>query len=108
MGRIYAKADDWIAHQKGVKAAVHAKGRETEAAAKAFLEPHHRSGDAHIEARKEDTDYVIELVATGDGNTTGQAAVLSIEFGRSGYTTKSGAHVGPAEGLHVLRRAAGI
>lgn len=103
MGRVYAKANDWIAHQKGVKAAVHAKGREVEAAAHALLAPHRRTGEAHIEAHKEDTDYVIELVTPG-----GNIAALSIEFGRAGYTTKSGAQIGPAEGLHVLRRAAGI
>jgi hypothetical protein len=109
MAKVYKRANDWIAHQKGVKAMVHAKGREVEATAKAFLEPHRSSGDAHIEAHKEDTDYVVELVAHGTGKKySAQAAVLAIEYGRAGYTTKSGAQIGPAEGLHVLRRAAGI
>lgn len=103
MGTIYPKCDDWIAHGRGVKAAVHAKGREVEATARALLAPHRRTGDAHIEGHKEDTDYVIELVTHG-----GNIAALSIEYGRAGYTTDSGAHVGPAEGLHVLRRSAGI
>jgi hypothetical protein len=44
------------------------------------------------------TDYLVSLV---------DPAALSIEFGRAGYTTKGGGHVGPMEGLHILRRAAG-
>jgi hypothetical protein len=96
---VYKGMDAKIAHMAGVKAAVHAKGREIEARANVFLAPHRRTGQAHIEGDVEDTDYVVSLV---------DPAALSIEFGRGGYTTKSGAQIGPAEGLHVLRRAAGI
>lgn len=96
---VYANIDARIAHLPGVKAAVHAKGREFETTAKALLASHRRTGEARIEGHKEDTDYVVSLV---------DPAALSIEAGRGGYTTKSGAKVGPMEGLHVLRRSAGI
>jgi hypothetical protein len=96
---VYPGVDAKLAHLPSVKAAVHAKGREIEARANTFLAPHHRTGEAHIEGEVQDTDYVVSLV---------DPAALSIEFGRGGYTTKSGAQIGPAEGLHVLRRAAGI
>jgi hypothetical protein len=95
---VYRGVDAKVAHMAGVKAAVHANGREIEARAQAFLASHHRTGEAHIEGDVQGTDYLVSLV---------DPAALSIEFGRAGYTTKGGGHVGPMEGLHILRRAAG-
>jgi hypothetical protein len=99
MGEVYPATDAKMAHLPGVKAAVHAKGREIQSTAQSLLASHRHTGAARIDGETQDTDYVIYLV---------DPAALSIEFGRSGYTTKRGGHVGPMEGLHVLRRAAGI
>jgi hypothetical protein len=96
---VYPGVDAKMAHLPGVKAAVHAKGREIEA--RRTCSWRRTTAPARRTSR-----------ATSRTPTTwcpwSTLRPLSIEFGRGGYTTKSGAQIGPAEGLHVLRRAAGI
>lgn len=87
--------DSIVAHMTGVKAAVHADGRQREGRAKARLAGHRETGAAKVEGHKEDTDYVVSLV---------DPAALSIEYGRSAFTREDGRKVGPMEGLRILGR----
>jgi hypothetical protein len=96
MADVAKNLDRAIAHAPEVKRAVLAVGRAVEARARARLAGHRRTGAARIEAHREDTDYVIELV---------DDAALSIEFGRSAYTRDDGVEVGAAEPLSILRGA---
>lgn len=64
--------------------------------ARTALAGHRRTGSAKIEVKHGPVDSLVSLV---------DPAVLSIEFGRGGFTRDDGHYVGPAEGLHILGRS---
>jgi hypothetical protein len=88
-----------LSHLPGVKAAVREKGRAVETTAKALFGPHDRPGGHAITGESQDPDYLVILEGPAPG---------AVEFGREGYTRPDGAHIGPAQGLHVLGRAADL
>ncbi|WP_405057051.1 DUF5403 family protein [Kribbella sp. NBC_01505] len=69
--------------------------------AQSLLVEHRHDGDAQIETAHGDIDHFVIL-----SDERGQAAALSIEFGREAGETKDGRKVTHMEGLHVLGRAA--
>lgn len=99
MAQVYPGTDDYVAHMRGVKAAVHKHGRGVEARAKALLAAHRSEGVAKIKGETQNTDYLVSLV---------DDAALSIEYGREGFTREDGVYVGPMVGLRILGRAADI
>lgn len=89
-----------MAHLPGVKAEVRAAGEAIAARARTNLAAHQAEGEARIETRREDTDFLVELV---------DPAALSIEAGRGAFdqTRPDGStrEIGPADPLNILRGA---
>ncbi len=69
--------------------------------AEAILAEHHHDGDAYIDIEDGRVDWYVVL-----SDERGQAAALSIEFGREGHRNDDGELVGQMDGLHILGRAA--
>lgn len=103
MATIRADIASVIAHMSGVKASVHAEGREVQSRADSAFAAHNRPGGHEIVGEKQDTDYLVSLVGP---------VPLVIEFGREGFTQQrpdgSTIEVGPMQGLHILGKAAGL
>ena len=88
-----------LSHLPGVKEAVRAQGSQIKEKAAALFGPHDNPGGHEIKGEFVTTDYLIILEGPAPG---------AVEFGREGYTRSDGAHIGPAQGLHVLGRAADL
>jgi hypothetical protein len=84
-----------VASLPGVKVARRAAAEALGQEARANLRAHRETGASRIVVRHRTRDSFVELV---------DAAALSIEFGRGGYTRRDGKRIGPAEGLHILGR----
>ena len=67
--------------------------------AAALFGPHDNPGGHEVKGEFVTSDYLIILEGPAPG---------AVEFGREGYTRPDGAHIGPAQGLHVLGRAADL
>ena len=88
-----------VAHLPGVKKAVRGKAEQIGSRASAFLAQHRVTGKSKIEVTSGKVDSFVSLV---------DPAAISIEFGRRGFTDKRGHTVGPAQGLYIITRAAGL
>lgn len=96
MASVTRNLDAKVAHMRGVKAEVRRVGDGIGARAKARLAAHKSTGSAEVVVEHGITDTVVALV---------DPAALSIEFGRGGFTTRSGRKVGPMDGLHIVTGA---
>lgn len=85
-----------LATLPGVKAKRRAAAEVIAAKARANLAAHRDTGASSIKVEHGPVDSLVIL---------DDPASLSIEFGHGGYVRKSGAVVGPSEGLHILGRA---
>lgn len=103
MAEVYPFANEHVAHMRGVKKAVHDQGREIQSRAEALFAAHDNPGGHEIVGEKQDTDYIVSLVATLPGDNP-----LAVEYGRGPVSYDDGRSVGPAEGLHILGRAADL
>jgi len=101
MGRIgeYQNLEELIAHVDTVQRAVDGMADTIARRARASLEYHRNTGDAHIEVVKGHIDAYVVLV---------DKAALSIEFGRADHLNKDGHLVGGFEGLHILASATNL
>lgn len=100
MARLSKNVDARIAHLPGVKAHVRSVGEQIAARARTNLAAHQAEGQARIETRREDTDFLVELVDT---------AALSIETGRGEFEQRlpegGSRTIGAADALNILRGA---
>ena len=97
----FDEVNAYIAHMPGVTKAVRDEGKDIESRAEALFAAHDNPGGHEIEGHRGDTDYVVSLV-----DTTGDGDPLAVEYGRGPVEYEDGRKVGPAEGLHILGRAA--
>lgn len=80
----------------GVQAAVKVEAEAIAGRARTLLAEHRVTGDSNIEVSRHRPDYLVSLV---------DEAAMSIEYGRAGYQ-RGPWFIDPAEGLHILHRAA--
>ena len=98
MAEVNRNLDRELSRLPGVTAQVRATAGRIATTAEQVLAGH-RTGEvdgARIEVRHERVDSLVVLE---------DPASLSIEFGRSEFTTGAGRTVGAMEGLHILGRA---
>ena len=99
MASVIPQCDAVVAHMAGVKAAVREEGTAVAGRARGLLASHHRTGDASIRVKRQDTDVVVEMVDAG-------GSAVAIEL--SGIRTKGRKKPQVIRGLFILTRAAGL
>lgn len=99
--RDHGEVNAYLAHMGGVKKSVHDEGRDVKKRADALFKAHDNPGGHRITGERQDTDYIVSLEGTGPGDNP-----LAVEYGRGPVEYDDGRKVGPAEGLHILSRAA--